>query len=218
MKLYEEFLDRLGLNLPVIEHSSDWSFLFRTYGDGWLTPFISMQVNWTCPENRVGYYQLNFQKPVHDGYYGRKFFEKYKEIRLAWDEYDDYFKNWEVRKYVKPGLAASLSPVYGNDFVLGAWEVFVYTHDGWIARQPSEFRMYVEGVIDETKSKEDRLAAYQNALIYLSNCEPAVLRTWKNEIFERWNNNYAHWLGRFLLLEDATPDPQRIDITDWVGW
>lgn len=202
MKLYEEFLDRLGLNVPVIEHVSHWSFLFRTYGDGWMTPFISMRVDWTCLENRVGYYQLNFNKPCHDGYYSRRFFEKYKEVRLAWDEYDDYFKNWEVRKYVKPGLVASLAPVYGDNFIFGMWEVFVYTHDGWIAKQPSEFRMYAEGVIDESKSNADRAIAYQNAVTYMSHCEPTALRTWKNEILEPLNNNYAHWLGRFLMSSD----------------
>jgi hypothetical protein len=201
MKLYEKFLSRLGLDLPVIEHSSNWSFLFRTYGDGWLTPFITMKVDWVCPENRVGYYQLLFHQPIHDGYSIRRFFEEYKQLRLTWDEYDTFFENWEVRRYIKPGMQESLEPVYGDDLVLRAWEVFVYTHDSWIAKQPSEFRMYVENVIDDTKSKDQRLAAYQNALIFMSNCEPSALRVWKNEIFERWNNNYAHWLGKFLTPE-----------------
>ena len=133
MKLYEEFLNRINVNVPVIEHHSEWTFLFRTYGEGWLTPFVLLTVQWTTVENRVGFYILSYHKAVHDGHISRRYFDKYKDIRLAWDEYDQYFKNWEVRNYIRPGLSESMNPIHGDNAMLfAAWEMFVYTHDGWI--------------------------------------------------------------------------------------
>ncbi len=202
MKLYEEFLNRINVKVPVVEHHSDWAFLFRTYGTGWLVPFVVLTVEWKSVENRVGYYMLTYHKAVHDGYGIGKSIDNYKELRISWDEYDDYFLNWEVRNYIKPGLSESLTPICGaNEILFSAWEMFVYIHDGWIARQPPEFRVYVEGVIDDARSDNERMKSYQNALLFLTTREPKVLRTWKNEIMGRLSN-YAHWLGRLLLSDD----------------
>mgnify|MGYP003475227717 CR=1 FL=1 len=204
MKLYEEFLARINVNVPVIEHHSEWAFLFRTYGEGWRTPFVLMTVQWTQVENRVGHYIIAYHKAVHDGFGSNRYFEKYNDARVAWDEYDDYFKNWEVRRYIKPGLQESLAPVYGdNQMLFSAWEMFIFTHDTWVARQPPEFRVYVEGAIDDLRSDNERIKSYQNALLFLTTREPTVLKTWKNEIMGRMRN-YGHWLGR-LLTSNAFP-------------
>ena len=80
MKLYEEFLQRIKVNVPVIEHNSDWAFLFRTYGEGWFTPFVLMTVQWITVENRVGHYLLTYHKAIHDGYAKKQYFEKYKDV------------------------------------------------------------------------------------------------------------------------------------------
>ena len=204
MKLYEEFLSRINVSVPVVEHHSEWAFLFRTYGDGWQTPFVLMTATWTQSENRVGYYLIAYHRAVHDGFSTKRYFEKYNDTRVAWDEYDDYFKNWEVRRYIKPGLKESLSPIFGdNQMLFSAWEMFIYTHDGWVARQPPEFRVYVEGVIDDARSDNDRIKSYQNALLFLTTREATILRAWKNEIMGRMRN-YGHWLGR-LLSSDLLP-------------
>lgn len=212
MKLYEEFLTRLNVSVPVIEHHADWTFLFRTHGEGWLTPYVLMSVQWTNVDNRVGYYMMTYWKAVYDGHTSKKYFEKYKEVRLAWDEYDDYFRNWEVRRYIKPGLQESMTPIYGeNTMLFSAWEMFVYMHDGWIARQSPEFRLYVEGAIDDGRSDNDRIKSYQNALLFLTTREPKVLQAWKIEIMARLRN-YAHWLGR-LLTSDSLPPVQDQPLT-----
>lgn len=204
MKLYEEFLNRINVSVPVIEHNSEWAFVFRTYGNGWRTPFVLMTVQWTQVDNRLGSYLITYHKAVHDGFLQRRYFEKYNDKRVAWDEYDDYFKFWEVRKYIKPGLKESLSPIYGdNPMLFSAWEMFVYTHDEWVSKQPPEFRVYVEGVIDDCRTDNERIKSYQNALLYLTTREPNVLRVWKSEIMGRLRN-YGHWLGR-LLVSDALP-------------
>jgi hypothetical protein len=204
VKLYEEFLQRIKVSVPVIEHHTEWAFLFRTYGDGWFTPFVLMTVQWVTVENRVGHYLLTYNKAIHDGYVKKLYFEKYKDVRLAWDEYEDYFKNWEVRNYIKPGLSESLMPIFGdNEMLFSAWEMFVYTHDGWVARQPPEFRVYVEGAIDDARSDNERIKSYQNALLFLTTREPNVLRAWKSEIMGRMRN-YGHWLGK-LLISDSLP-------------
>jgi hypothetical protein len=204
MRLYDEFLSRLDIRVPIIEHHNEWAFLFRTYGEGWKTPFVLMQVQWVQMDNRVGQYLITFNRAIHDGHAHKRYFEKYNDIRVNWDEYDSYFTNWEVRRYIKPGLKESMTPIHGdNEMLFSAWEMFVYTHDNWIARQSPEFRVYVEGVVDDARSDNERIRSYQNALLYLTTREPSVLRVWKNEVMGRLRN-YGHWLGR-LLTTDALP-------------
>jgi hypothetical protein len=198
MKLYEEFLTRINVKVPVVEHHNEWAFLFRTYGEGWKTPFVLMNVQWNQIDNRVGHYLITYHKALHDGYQQRRFFEKYNDTRVTWDQYESYFINWEVRRYITPGIQESMLPIFGeNQMLFSAWEMFVYTHDGWVARQPPEFRVYVEGAIDDTKTDNERIRAYQNALLFLTTREPSALKTWKNEIIGRMRN-YGHWLGRLL--------------------
>jgi hypothetical protein len=213
MKPYEEFLQRIRVNVPVVEHHNEWSFLFRTLGDGWYTPFVLMNAQWVAIENHVGYYMITYQKTIHDGYAKRSYFENYKDVRVAWDEYDDYFKNWEVLNYIRPEVRENLKPIFGeNEMLFSAWEIFVYTHDGWVARQPPEFRVYVEGAIDETRSDNDRIKSYQNALLFLTTREPNVLRAWKSDIMGKMRN-YAHWLGRLLDSGSLLPKKEASFVT-----
>lgn len=198
MKLYEEFLNRLDVSVPVIEHHNNWSFVFRTYGEEWKTPFVLMQVQWVQSDNLLGQYFVSFHKALHDGYLNKRYFNKYNDVYVNWDKYDSYFIDWEVRKYIGSGIKQGLTPIYGEKEILfSAWEMFVFTHDKWVSCQSPEFRVYVEGVVDKTRRSEERISSCQNALLYLNTVEPQLSRVYKNEILSRFHN-YGHWLGRLL--------------------
>lgn len=196
MQLYEEYLCRHKINKPLVSYQHASTVIL--VGGHMPTRWAIVSVVWSDPVAHPGHYVVEYLRPIHDGYACNKYFEKYNEKDIYWDEYEDYFLQMAqgLKHHVSPAGCPATVPtmVYGSkEILLSLWEMFLFVYDSWMCHQPGELKNYVYSSIHPDASVQERYSGYMESLIYLATKAPAVLKSWKTD-FMPFVQNYATWL------------------------
>ncbi len=191
MRLYDEYLKRRGITVPVVQHRQEGAVLLWTTDpliSTWQNRWVLVTARWRPDDDHPGKYEVVYHLPVHNGGTKGRLFAQMPPIMLEWDEYEDFFYKWAA------GLKG-VRPASGHrQVVLTAWEMFVFCYDDWFRRQGSDLKdRHLYTSIDDQLSADARYAGYQSVLLYLSAHHPAVLQAWKYEMLMKVYN-YSDWL------------------------
>ena len=201
MRLYEEYLERHLLNMPIVRHENQGAIILRTTDSKhWNSRWIIVTIRWHDQGIHPGKYYVEFYSPVHDGYSTGRLFNKSGAKELEWDEYEDYFLNWSnnMTGFLDESSRKTSFVVKGDkDVILTAWEVFLFCYDGWFTSQCSELRGYIDRSVDLDLLSEERYCGYQDSLIYLTARHTAILKSWKYDVLGLVQK-YSYWLAQLI--------------------
>lgn len=192
MRLFEEYFQRHGINVPVAHHCNAGALILRTNDASlWKNRWLLVTINWEDHPHHPGQYVIRMNSPVHDGYSKASIFTKWPPVFKKWHEYEDFFLEWSAR-------LKGATPVTGTkEVTLAAWEMFVFAYDSWFLRQPPEVKRSLFDSLDKDNSLEARYIAYQDVAVFLATHQPAVLRTWKYDVLGSVQY-YSDWLARLI--------------------
>jgi len=182
MHLYEEYLARHSITLPVVKHTGQGYLFFKeSDDDSWRIASILLTDQKQGPNN----YSIKVFKPVRmaDAYFGLN--PVYEEDDIEWDDYEDFILDWcRVLSNFKIALTES-------DIFFAAWEMFIVANDEWFSRNFPSDVLY--STLDEDLSRVERLHNIRECACSISLKSPTRYRTWRDEVLNLVDN-YAYWL------------------------
>lgn len=184
MRLHEEYLQRHGLKIPVINHCATASLFLKNDPYSWsgidrYVPYTFLKIFWIENNRGLGNYAISHLWPIRDG--KDRIFEKVGTENFYWDQYEDYLYQWcfDHKEHI-------VSP---EKSLLAGWEMFVYILDSWFKKQPQFLKTILFESLDEDNSISSRLQSYKEIYDYMNIHSPGALRIWKEEILI--------WVGRY---------------------
>lgn len=192
MRLFEEYLNRHNIVVPIIHHCNSGVVLLQSTDlsiqkNRWLI----ITIEWFQHEVRPGWYNISISSPIHNGFLSGDLFVNTPPIQKKWDEYEDYI--FELRQSLK-----SVVPIQGSqEITLAAWEIFACVYDGWFVKQPFEIKQSLFESLDKEKSIEHRHEHYCEVLMFLSTHYLVVARTWKYDVLAKFHN-YSDWFVKLF--------------------
>lgn len=198
MKLYEEYLARHRLEVPVISHCTTGSVFLRT---GMMAfPYSFLKIFWVENSRGPGNYVITHVHPIRDGFYEKgQIFERISSVNLYWDQYEDYLLEWADNCVGRP--------VRSDVSFFAAWEMFVYIFDSWFKNQPQILKTVLFETLDEDNSHNVRMQSYKEICNYMAVHTPAILKVWREEILI-WVGCYSGWLSRLIEEKCSKNMPQ----------
>jgi hypothetical protein len=187
MRLYDEYLKRHGLCLPLVRHANKSTLLFRVLDNSlWQSHWLLFSAEWHHKRGETGHYEVSFSAPNRD----QSTLVHLEKAKIQWDEYDRYFMNWPV-------LNTGVEYLSREDAASELWQIFQFCHDAWISRQPYEIQEILHDCTDMQRSEQARKASQEFVLFYLQQEYPTILSAWQHDMIG-WFQFYADWLVDFL--------------------
>ena len=193
MRLHEEYLKRHQLSVPIIKHVPLGHLIVRNSGE---TCFNVSTVNWTV-------LKMKWEDPVyHPGFYLFKFLQPYKtnlsdsnflrakdeEIKIRWDEYEDYLLNWTAN--FKPSMFIT-DPM---EIVMTVWEMFIYSHEQTIIERYRSLSNLFFKTLDFHSNLAGRYNSYVK-LLKLVDQNDFPFNMWRRNLNEI-AQNYSPWIAK----------------------
>ncbi len=207
MKLYDEYLKRHCLQLPLVRHVDKSTLMFRvTDNSDWPGRWLMVTIQWVLNRGETGFYTISFITPNHDGYRHNNLLQYHasKEVTVEWDEFDRYILEWPHTL-----LQTGIRCLSNAEAHFEAWQMFQFCHDTWITKQPYEIQDIFFDSIDLSRSQAARKMSQEQALLYLQQECPTVFHAWKYDILGRLAV-YADWLCDLIGYFDGTKNrPQQ---------
>jgi len=189
MKLYEEYLARHGLKIPIINHCTNGSVFLQTYG-AMVYHYSFLKIFWVENPRGPGNYVITHLSPIRDGFYEQgHIFGRISSVSVYWDQYEDYLLDWIA--------TSDQRPVPSERCLFAAWEMFVYIFDSWFKNQPQSIKAVLFDTLDEDNSHSFRMQNYKEIYNYMSVNTPAILKIWREEILI-WVGCYSGWLSKLI--------------------
>jgi hypothetical protein len=144
MYLFEEYIKRHNLNVPLIYHNSKSTVLLKQKDI--LVSWKVLSFSWTIIPRHPSYYEIVLGQPVHDGYQPGLLIQNCRGYpkECHWDEYDGQVKHI-CGQLKQEGYQA----IVGREKALAAWEIFLYIYDSYLARlMDKAFFWFVEQSIN----------------------------------------------------------------------
>jgi len=204
MKLYEEYLARHGLKIPVVNHCTNGSvFLQRDRTSKYNYSFL--KIFWVENPRGPGNYVITHLCPIRDGFHQQgHIFDRISSVNVYWDQYEDYLLDWIATNIQ---LEKTMQPVPSERCLFAAWEMFVYIFDSWFNNQPQSIKTVLFDTLDEDNSHGFRTQSYKEICNYMSVNTPAILKIWREEILI-WVGFYSGWLSKLIEIKCLENTPQ----------
>lgn len=195
MLLQEEYYKRHGIAIPMIRYERYVNVVLRNSEYQWLVFSGSYQEN----KNHPGHYNFYYLKPKHNGYSENLFENLANYDKCYWDRYEYLILTW-LNGLSTPKHYGFKAIVDSKELLLVAWEIFLYTHDRWIANNTmtlgSKFYDLVEESTNPAVELTTRIFAYQKALSRIEESATAS-NSFKNNI-ACYTKNYSFWLANLI--------------------
>lgn len=186
MRLYEEYLNRHKISIPIIHHANNSSLLLKVESSRW----IFLTIKWIEGSRHPGIYDIGIKLPIHNGF-EKHIFNAWYSVSKKWDEYEEFLDTWS-NSLKKVEIIEN-----SNYLVLDFFEMFVYIFDSWFQKRSFTLKKNLFDILDKENSLEKRFFAFQDMIIYLSTNHIDVFKVWKHEIFD-YLPYYADWLGTLV--------------------
>ncbi len=190
MKIFEEYVKRHNLNVPLVHYSNRGSLLFKVCSNDayWNNKRWTILSFYWHENSNPGEYLFTWETPIHNAFHKGKLFDKFYIEKKTWNEYENYIID-EIPNF------DTLTPVRGaKEIALTAWEMFVHQYDEFFLRSKSSMKNFLFETIDTQKDIHMRYDAFQEFCFLLEKQYPALLKTWKFEVLMRLSK-YSDWLA-----------------------
>jgi hypothetical protein len=210
MRLYEEYLARHNLEkLPLAHHCScasmvvkieslaQWSNLLDQNISIKMPNHAIIHIKWDHNDHHPGQYYINCLYPKHDGYNTDCLFQIHPIVNVKWHEYEGYILSHFTKRL------HGIKPYKGFlPTTMAAWEMFVYSCDGWFNKQGGDIKYLLFESLDKDNDLEKRWDYCQEILKKIQYMHSSVARCWKYDVCSKINSN-AEWLAD-LIEEKCT--------------
>jgi hypothetical protein len=205
MKLYEEYLKRHSIKIPLVEYCNSGSLILKTKDlSTWSSQWLLMFICWENHHAHPGSFRISIHSANHDSKLSA--YKKELEILLKWDEYEDFILNLEVPVAVKWTFNEKtlelveqlkfVSPVVGEDeATMAIWEMFVFAHDTWFCKQPDRIKNLLYNTLNADLTLKERYENCCGLSSLLSITNPHIYRIWKYDFLGKISD-YSHWLAK----------------------
>jgi hypothetical protein len=183
MRLYEEYIKRHNLAVPIISHA-DYSVLFlrREKANGIDWKIFTAQFRRDM--QRHGLYQCILNQPqrnsIGSGYRPLSSWE------IEWDCFEDYMLGFDGKDSIVTGT---------QEVMLAAWEIFVFQAERYLVKYASNDDFF--GSLDLTLSVERRYE-HINRFIQTNSFKTCEVYVYWTREMSKSVNDYSHALARVL--------------------
>lgn len=144
-------------------------------------------------ETHPTYYKFTQMIPAHDSFGNGAVLKNAWDKKVYYDEWDAFIRQWT--EYNK----SELIPIKGDELVLAAMEIFLYSHDSWLSqslgdRQKDNLCI----ILDETLPISDRLLVARELEEYIRGKNKSVYSSLTGIRAFGEGKLYAEWLEKFL--------------------
>lgn len=195
MDLQQEYYNRHQL-APLIRFADKNVILLRQNDEKDIHRLVLVNLNFAGKaENNPGSFKFIQQSLVYDGgsmsgHIWKTFWDK----RLEFDDWETWIQEWAA---LNKGV---MLPVSGDEIELVLWEIFIYSHDSFLAVQlPNFVQDKLSMVIDCRLSLEERLTAANDVEEFIKNKNKNTVAQLLNLRTMLANSGtYANWLVQLL--------------------
>lgn len=187
MLIYEEYLTRHKIAVPVVQRVNTGSFFHKVFGPTvqWFITSIKLG---DPPESGPQVFNVSTHLTGFGGM--RRSTQINQFTNIQWAEFDDFIMEWA--KSVPPENA-----VFGEQNVeLTAWELFVAEQESIFVKNYGSSSLLFE-TLDLTSSLEARYAAYQKLMLSVDPSRDPLYSTWEQRR-QSYLRTYCHWLVDFI--------------------
>lgn len=193
MYLHEEYIKRHNLEVPLVRYSEYVNLFLRTKDFKWQV----LSGEWREDDRHPGKYFFRWLRPKHNSYTEREWFEDIADFDpIYWDQYEDFIYKW-----IRSSRFTRQSGFYAvedePEVSLTAWEIFLYTHDGWLARNVED-PAFSHLVMESTRRDKDcheRYGDYMLALEMIAN--EGIMDNFNCRI-STYTWSYSNWLAKII--------------------
>jgi hypothetical protein len=187
MKLQDEYVRRHGINKDFIYHCDNINVILRSKNYHW----VILNARWNPATWHPGYYIFKIIKPVHNSHVDR-FNNLIDPTVIHWEEYEKFIMEWLIT-LTSPKFSIFKAIEDPLEAVLNTWEIFLYTHDAWVASNTSsEFLKLVEVITRPDMSYDMRYEAHLRATQLLGDKE---ILFWN---IASYSEHYCVWLAKLI--------------------
>jgi len=204
MKIFEEYLSRHNINVPLVKHDqgclilkTDKKFCDKALGcQNWCV----FSISWHDQGVRPGQYNLSLRSPRSSNKYQdlKNLINCHFSFQKKWCEYEEFLYDWT-------NSLEGLTPILDEkEKILASWEIFVCTNESWFLKQSQGLKKSLFKTIDLESSSQFRygsLEDFQNIDIFKYSSAHNI---WKNNFLKLVKNsgligyNYLNWLGELI--------------------
>lgn len=188
MRLYEEYLQRHQIRIPLVHHCAGVSCVIRVGDRRIWSGFTSseelafklpvhavLEIRWVHASSRPGEYHISIKSPLHDATQGSGCYSYPYSVVVKWHEYEDsVYRICELLK----GARTYQEP---HDLLLAIWEMFVYAHDTWFCRQSGDLKYLLYQTLDREVASTQRVSCVQEAVRRIAAVNPVAAKMWRDE-------------------------------------
>ncbi len=160
MDLQQEYFTRHGFDLETIcypdNREGNSIVLMNKDARRLKQPrFILVSIQLNKQESHPSFYKFIQSVPSHDSFMtGSSQFKAIWDKKVYYDEWDEFMRRWSCSN------KGELIPLANEEFVLATTEMFLYSHDSWLAQNLTEHqkdRLLV--ILDENLPMNERMTA-----------------------------------------------------------
>lgn len=200
MDLQQEYFARHGLDVAPVcypDNKGNYSIVLKNLDAKRFKQPRYMVVTITLhkQETHPSYFKITQMLPAHDSQVNgdRTGVSSVWDKKVYWDEWDTFIRTWTANNM------GELVPVSGDELVLAVWEMFMYSHDSWLAQNLHDRQK--DGLftlMDDTLPIKDRLAAVQEVEEMIRGKSKNVFSTISNLRGYGEGRFHAGWIGKLF--------------------
>lgn len=187
MYLFEEYLQRHQMTIPVVHHCSAGIVILQNQKKLKTVFFIDRIED----DAKPCYYQITVKSPIHNGFKQNLFFKQEQVFNLKWHEYEDFFWSWAKQNENYEVVSGK------NNIFLASLEILAFVYDSWFSEQSYSIKEMLFNAIDNESDLEKRCENYWSLFKYLYNFEPKIYERFQINLLSK-TKNYSEWLVKFL--------------------
>jgi hypothetical protein len=196
MNIFEEYLQRNDIKIPIVRHTNFGILILRADKDIWNHNWFVFSIEWQSNSYHPGNYNIQMRST---GFHSKNqnlscLLKCHSSFEKTWSDYEQFIHSW-IKK------ANGLEPIIEEkEAILSAWEIFIFINEHWFFRQSIDLKRKLFQSIDLEISVDHR---YENHIIFCETEEfkrSDISSTWNNNFLREIKYNYLTWLG--LLMKD----------------
>jgi hypothetical protein len=196
MNIFEEYASRKKISYPIAYHVDSSVLILKADNNKrWACNWCVLSVLWHSNPHHPGFYKIQLSSPIHSLESQSLFYlnKSHFSIDKSWFEYEKFFYQWNPR-------SKGLSPVFGDDAILAAWEIFVCSNEKHFLNQSLFVKDSLYDTLNPNASTESRIASCHNLV---SSGRFSLSDVWKEKFLSTIENCYLNWFKFFVDYEYA---------------
>ncbi len=190
MSLYEEYLNRHSIDIPVILYNNNTNvYVANDY-----TPVPRrFSITWYEQESHPGYFVFSYCELIHNGFESERLAREFIDSgAIYWDHYEGM-----VKKYVNLMRNDGFRAVSEELQEIASWQGYLTVIDSFLSKEmDTDFFNLVGQSLCSSLSLDVRLEAIESAIDKISDISPSLCDMWFDEFLPVNNNN--SWLVKLI--------------------